>query len=78
MKNPQVKAFVFQLVAFVILFVPLRYLIGKYTHLSGYWIPITAFIIVTIIGPKFQAVKTTSGEKLFMKWIVIKGFREIK
>lgn len=78
MKSPQLKAFVYQLVAFIILFVPLRHLIGKYTNLTGFWIPITAFVIVTIIGPKFQAAKTKDGEKLFLKWIFIKGVRIIK
>jgi len=78
MKNPKVKAFLYQLVAFIILFLPFRYLIGKYTNLSGFWIPMTAFVIVTIIGPKFQAIKTNEGEKIFMKWIFIKGYRIIK
>jgi hypothetical protein len=37
----------------------------------------TAFIVSTLISPKFQAVKTKDGEKLFMKWIFIKGIKEI-
>ena len=48
-----------------------------YTGLTGLWIPMTAFIVATLISPKFQAVKTKDGEKLFMKWIFIKGIREI-
>ncbi len=78
MKSPQIKAFLYQLAAFTILFLPLRFLIDKYTNLSGYWIPVTTFVIVTIISPKFQAIKTNEGEKLFMKWIFIKGYRIIK
>jgi hypothetical protein len=38
---------------------------------------LTAFVIGTIIGPKFQAARTKDGEKLFMKWIFIKGIKEI-
>jgi len=30
------------------------------------------------LAPKFQAVKTNEGEKLFMKWLFIKGIKEIK
>lgn len=78
MKNLKVKAFVLQLVCFTVLFLSFRFLIAQYTNLSGFWIPMTSFVIVTILGPKFQAVKTKEGEKLFMKWIFIKGYREVK
>lgn len=46
--------------------------------LQGLWIAATSFVISTLLAPKFQAVKTKEGEKLFMKWIFIKGLREIK
>ena len=49
----------------------------RYTMLTGFWIPFTAFVIGTILAPKFQAVKTKDGGKLFMKWIFIKGIKEI-
>jgi len=55
-----------------------RFLIDAYTNLQGFWIPVTAFVVSTLLAPKFQAVKTNDGEKLFMKWIFIKGIREIK
>jgi hypothetical protein len=78
MKNPKVKAFILQLICFIILFISFKLLIDKYTNLTGIWISLTSFVIVTIIGPKFQAVNTNNGEKLYMKWIFIKGIREIK
>jgi hypothetical protein len=37
---------------------------------------ITAFIVGTILSPKFKAVKTEDGEKLFMKFF-IKDVKEI-
>ena len=54
-----------------------RYLIEHYTGLKGYYISITAFVIGTLLAPKFQAVQTPDGEKLFMKWLLIKGVREV-
>ena len=72
------KAFLYNLVCFSILFIAFRYLIQEYTQLRGYWIPITAFVVGTLIAPKFQAVMTRDGEKLFMKWIFIKGVKEVK
>ncbi len=78
MTKLQVKAFVFQLLCFAVLFILRRILFEKYLNLTGFWVPITAFLVSTILAPKFQAVKTNDGEKLFMKWIFIKGVKEIK
>ena len=77
MSKLQIRAFLYQLGCFAILFILGRFIIASYTGLTGIWIPLTSFIIATLILPKFQAVKTKDGEKLFMKWIFIKGIREI-
>ena len=74
----QTKAFLYQLISFAVLFILFRYLIAAFTNLQGFWIPITAFVIATLIAPKFQAIKTTTGDKLFMKWLFVKGVKEIK
>ncbi len=71
------KALLYNLICFAVLFFLVRYLIVHYTHLTGFWIPFTAFIVGTILAPKFQAVTTKDGEKLYMKWIFLKGIREI-
>ena len=76
--SKKVKAFLYNLICFAILFIGFRYLIQEYTHLSGYWVPITAFVVGTLLAPKFQVVPTKDGEKLFMKWIALKGVREVK
>ena len=78
MTKLQIKAFVFQLLCFAVLFILSRIVIDKYSNLTGYWIQITAFVVSTILAPKFQSVKTNDGEKLFMKWLFIKGIKEIK
>jgi hypothetical protein len=56
----------------------MRYILEKYSDLIGLWIPFTAFVVGTLVSPKFQAAKTREGEKLFMKWIFIKGIKIIK
>lgn len=76
--SKKTKAFVFQLLCFAVLFVTARYLVAEYTGLTGYWIPLTAFVIGTLLAPKFHAVKTQEGEKLYWKWLFVKGVREIK
>jgi hypothetical protein len=77
MTKLQLKAFLFQLGSFTILFLSFRYLIHVYTNLTGLFIPFTAFVVGTIISPKFQAVKTKDGEKLFMSWLFIKGIKQL-
>jgi hypothetical protein len=77
MTKLKVRAFLYQLGCFAILFISFRFVIGTYTNLTGFWIPLTAFVIGTILSPKFQAAKTKNGEKLFMTWIFVKGVKEI-
>jgi hypothetical protein len=62
---------------FAILFISFRFLIFKYTNLTGLFVPFTAFVVGTILSPKFQAVKTRDGEKLFMSWLFVKGIKEL-
>ena len=78
MTKLQIRAFLYQLGCFAILFISARYLVEHYTNLTGFWIPLTAFVIGTLLAPKFQSVKTKDGEKLFMKWIFMKDVKEIK
>jgi hypothetical protein len=77
MTKLQVRAFLYQLGCFAILFISARFLVANYTNLTGIWIPGTAFVVGTLLSPKFKAMKTYDGEKLFMKWIFIKEVKEI-
>ncbi len=78
--SKKVKAFVYNFLSFALFFLPSYYLIQHYGGLSitGFFIPITAFVVATLLAPKFQAVQTRDGEKLFMKWLLRKGVKEIK
>ena len=71
------KSFLYNFIGFAIIFFAARYIVGMYTNLTGFWIPITAFALGTLMAPKFQTIQTKDGEKLFMKWLFIKGFKEI-
>jgi hypothetical protein len=77
MTKLQVRAFLYQLGSFAVLFVFFRYLLDEYSSLSGFWNPFTAFVIGTLLSPKFPAVKTKNGERLFLSWIFVKGVKEI-
>lgn len=73
-----ILSLIYNFLSFAALFFSMRYIVAHYTHLQGIWVPVTAAVIGTILAPKFQAVKTNEGEKLFMSWIFIKGLKEIK
>jgi hypothetical protein len=77
MTKLQVRAFLYQLGCFAILFISARILAEHYTNLTGIWIPGTAFVVGTLLSPKFKAMKTNDGEKLFMRWIFLKEVKEI-
>lgn len=77
MSKLQIKAIAYQFVCFAILFFIFRYLIISYFGLSEIWGALSAFVLGTVLSPKFLAMRTKEGEKLFMKWIFLKGTREI-
>jgi hypothetical protein len=77
MSKLQVRAFLYNLGCFAILFVLFRFLVENYTALTGFWIPMTAFIAGTLLAPKFQVAKTKDGDKLFMSWLFVKGIKQI-
>jgi hypothetical protein len=75
--SKKTKAFLFQFGSFAILFIIIRYLLAHYSALTGFWLPLTAAIVATLIAPQFQAIRTKDGEKLFMKWVFMKGTKEL-
>ena len=77
MSKLQVKAFVYQLLCFVVFFLATKFVVSYLTSLKGFPVSLIAFVIGTFLAPKFMATKTQNGEKLFMKWIFLKGMREI-
>lgn len=76
--SKKIKAFVYQLVCFIVLFMICKILISEFIFiLKGFWASITCFVIATLFAPKFMAMQTKEGEKLYMKWIFIKGVTEV-
>ena len=75
--KPKHKAIIFNFLGFAILFVVGRVLIGMLLSLNTLVLAVIAAVAASLLAPKFGAVKTPSGEKLMMKWIFIKGFREL-
>lgn len=76
--TPQTKALLYNFIGFAILYIPLYFLIVEFTGLTGWLRPITAAVATTILSPKFQAIRTKEGTKIFMSWLFVKGLREVK
>ncbi len=73
------KALIYNFISFATLYF-LAYFGIKYffTNIAGIWVSVTSAVVATLLAPKFQAVKTNTGEKIFMKWFLKKGITEVK
>ena len=72
------KAFVLQLLSFIIFFLGFTYIFKQIFTFQDLYIKLMAFAVGTVFAPKFLATQTKNGEKLFFKWLFIKGMKEIK
>jgi hypothetical protein len=72
------KALVYNFIGFAGLYL-VTYFAIKYflTNITGVWIPVCSAVVATLLAPKFQAVKTNTGEKIYMKWFLKKGVKEV-
>lgn len=77
--NKKTKAFLYNLLGFLPFYI-LTYFIVKefFTGLTGFWIPLTAAVATTILAPKFQVVRIQGDDKIFMKWLFLKGVKQVK
>lgn len=75
--SKKTKAFFYNLFGFSFFYIPAYLLIMTFTNLIGFWIAGPAFIVSLVLSPKFQYMKTNEGEKIFMKWLFVKGIKEV-
>lgn len=78
MTKKRKKSLLYNFLGFAPIFLLVYFLAVKFTGLTSFWVPLTAFIASTILAPKFQVVKYEGKEKIFMKWLFIKGIKEVK
>jgi hypothetical protein len=76
--SKKTKALLYNLLSFGILFVSIRYIAMNYIILADLMKSLTAFVIATLLAPKFQAGNVAGTEKIFMRWIFLKGVKEVK
>lgn len=71
------KVLVFNFLGFTILFILFRFGISLFLQLDSFYMSLIAAISASFLAPKFAVVKKEGVEKIVMKWIFIKGFKEL-
>ncbi len=71
------KALLYNFLGYAVLFIIIRFFIIEFFALNHFVKLIIAAILATLLAPKFAVIKTKEGARLVMKWIFIKGFKEL-
>lgn len=75
--SKKTKAFLYNLAGFTLFFVPTWAICTNVFGMEGFLPKLIALVVSIFLSPKFQFIKTSSGDKIFMKWIFIKDIKEI-
>lgn len=67
--NKTTKVYMVQFLCFAIIFLIIRYTIGYFGWLSGYWIPIVSGVLTIFLAPQFKVFKVDGKETVFVAWI---------
>tara|TARA_R110000868_G_scaffold403147_1_gene680059 strand:+ start:5549 stop:5779 length:231 start_codon:yes stop_codon:yes gene_type:complete len=71
------KAMLFNFLGFAFLFIVLRYFVMDYFAINTLLKAVLSAVIATLFAPKFAVIKLKKDFKLVMKWIFIKGYKEL-
>ncbi len=75
--KPKNKSLLFNFLCFAVLFLIVRFSLDYLMPINRIFLAIISAIIANILAPKFGSVKTDNGEKIMVKWIFLKGFRQL-
>ena len=75
--KPKHKVLVFNFLGFAILFVLFRFGLSLFLKLDSFYMSLIAAIVASFLAPKFAVVKKEGADKIVMKWIFLKGFKEL-
>lgn len=72
------KALLYNFLGFAIFFLIIRLVLGYFAaDLNRILLAVIPAALATILAPKFGVVKTQSKEKVMMKWLFMKGVKEV-
>ncbi|WP_224484800.1 hypothetical protein [Robertkochia aurantiaca] len=77
MWTPKFRALLFNFLSFVVLFLFFRFLLFFFFPEKLLPVLLGAAIVASLLSPKFAAVKHQGKETVKMKWIFLKGIRDL-
>ncbi len=77
--RPKSKAFLFNFLCFGLIFVLLRVVIFHvfFPEFATIFAASISGVVAIFLSPRFAALPTDQGEKLFVKWIFFRGIKKI-
>ncbi|MDP4606104.1 MAG: hypothetical protein NWP52_04645 [Flavobacteriaceae bacterium] len=72
------KALIFNFLGFTFLFLSFRFLALWLYPTENIFPIVIAAVLANVLAPKFGVVEDKEGKKMMMKWLLIKGIRQIK
>lgn len=71
------KALLYNFLAFAILFLIFRFGLTYLFAIEAIYVSLVSAVIAMVLAPKFAVAHIHDKEKLMMKWIFIKGVKEV-
>ena len=75
--KPKNKALLFNLIAFMSLFLLFRFTLGYIIPVSGLWLSLICAVLASILAPKFAAVEQGGKEKVLMRTLFSSESKEV-
>lgn len=75
--SKKTKVFIAQFFCFAILFMIGRIGAEFVTGLSSIWCSVIGAVLATVFAPQFKVFDTQQGQKVYVRWIFIKGVKEL-
>ncbi len=72
------KSLIYNFIGFIFFFLLIRMCVGYFFPINNFFNLLIVGLITIIIAPKFAVIKEHNGEKIKMKWIFIKGVKEVE
>ena len=75
--NLKTKVLIYNFIGFASLFILFRFTLYHILPLSGLWLGILCAVLSSILSPKFTVQSHKGKDKIFLKWLFIKGVKEL-
>ncbi|KAA2215367.1 hypothetical protein [Maribacter flavus] len=71
------KALLFNFLGFAVIFLLFRFGLSYLLAIKPVYISVLSAVLAMVIAPKFAVASIEGVNKLLMKWIFLKGFKEL-